>query len=306
VAEEEERRGAGGGVEVTTMHAAKGREWRCVIVANLTEGQMPLAEADEEEERRLLYVACTRAKDRLVLTHPRSEQLSRFLRTDRVTELLQRHDPSPPSATVTAAAATSGSAGAAAIYGTAPPVAEAAPAVFCPRCGDGDDQEGNDILLCDWRGCKAGWHMQCLSPPLREVPEGQWLCPAHDPRRASSLPARPAKRPRLATGAGSSSGAGSSAGVVASAANSATSQSSDGPCASVPSPPQSLVQQRVRVWWSEERKWFSGKVVNYRAVLERRTRRARHRYWVKYDDGDSREHFLGNDEPEFEFWQILP
>ncbi|EOD19567.1 hypothetical protein EMIHUDRAFT_209166 [Emiliania huxleyi CCMP1516] len=249
VAEEEERRGAGGGVEVTTMHAAKGREWRCVIVANLTEGQMPLAEADEEEERRLLYVACTRAKDRLVLTHPRSEQLSRFLSADR---------------------------------------------------------EGNDILLCDWRGCKAGWHMQCLSPPLREVPEGQWLCPAHDPRRASSLPARPAKRPRLATGAGSSSGAGSSAGAVASAANSATSQSSDGPCASVPSPPQSLLHQRVRVWWSEERKWFSGKVVNYRAVLERRTRRARHRYSVKYDDGDSREHFLGNDEPEFESWQILP
>ena len=64
---------------MTTMHAAKGREWRCVIVANLTEGQMPLAEADEEEERRLLYVACTRAKDRLVLTHPRSEQLSRKL-----------------------------------------------------------------------------------------------------------------------------------------------------------------------------------------------------------------------------------
>ncbi len=31
------------------------------------------------------------------------------------------------------------------------------------------------MLLCD--GCNQGWHMHCLRPPLRAVPQGTWLCP---------------------------------------------------------------------------------------------------------------------------------
>ena len=60
---------------LSTIHQAKGLEWKTVFVISLAEGQFPHAKAmtDEEgleEERRLFYVACTRAKSRLILTHP--------------------------------------------------------------------------------------------------------------------------------------------------------------------------------------------------------------------------------------------
>ncbi|KAL1523034.1 hypothetical protein AB1Y20_017996 [Prymnesium parvum] len=43
----------------------------------------------------------------------------------------------------------------------------------CRVCFCGDDAE--TILLCD--SCDSGYHMHCLSPPLRTVPEGDWYCP---------------------------------------------------------------------------------------------------------------------------------
>ncbi|MFA5203601.1 MAG: ATP-dependent helicase [Lentisphaeria bacterium] len=61
---------------LSTIHSAKGCEWRQVHVLNLVEGGLPSGPSQEdggqiEEERRLLYVAMTRAKDRLVLYQPR-------------------------------------------------------------------------------------------------------------------------------------------------------------------------------------------------------------------------------------------
>lgn len=58
-------------VTLSSTHQAKGLEWRAVFVIWLSEGRFPTVRAeDEEEERRLFYVASTRAKDRLVLVHP--------------------------------------------------------------------------------------------------------------------------------------------------------------------------------------------------------------------------------------------
>lgn len=56
-------------VELSTIHGAKGKEYRAVIVAAVASGILPhpLSE-DEEEERRILYVALTRAKDRLAVS----------------------------------------------------------------------------------------------------------------------------------------------------------------------------------------------------------------------------------------------
>jgi superfamily I DNA/RNA helicase len=58
------------GVKLMTIHAAKGLEFRAVFVIGLEEGILPHARcrANLEEERRLLYVAVTRAKERLILT----------------------------------------------------------------------------------------------------------------------------------------------------------------------------------------------------------------------------------------------
>jgi DNA helicase II / ATP-dependent DNA helicase PcrA len=73
---EEEPLAHGGKVRLSTVHQAKGLEWPVVIVLWLTEGMFPssrsLSESaeGEAEERRLFYVAATRAKDELVLCVP--------------------------------------------------------------------------------------------------------------------------------------------------------------------------------------------------------------------------------------------
>src|SRR5205085_2885895 len=61
----------GCGVTVTTFHGSKGREWPTVYVAGCEQQQTPGARKDVnlEEERRLFFVAITRAMDRLVLTN---------------------------------------------------------------------------------------------------------------------------------------------------------------------------------------------------------------------------------------------
>ncbi len=55
-------------VSLLTLHAVKGLEFRVVFVAGCDEGILPLRGEDIEEERRLFYVAITRATERLYLT----------------------------------------------------------------------------------------------------------------------------------------------------------------------------------------------------------------------------------------------
>jgi DNA helicase-2/ATP-dependent DNA helicase PcrA len=62
-------------VRLSTVHQAKGQEWKAVFVVGLCDGMFPLARSIDnleglEEERRLFYVAVTRAKDELYLTFP--------------------------------------------------------------------------------------------------------------------------------------------------------------------------------------------------------------------------------------------
>ena len=60
---------------LSTIHSAKGQEWRSVFVLNCVDGCIPSdlatgSSEEIEEERRLLYVAMTRAKDELALIVP--------------------------------------------------------------------------------------------------------------------------------------------------------------------------------------------------------------------------------------------
>jgi DNA helicase-2/ATP-dependent DNA helicase PcrA len=68
-----ERAGAVHGVELATLHRAKGLEWEAVYMPMLEEGSLPIRhalddEAAVEEERRLLYVGITRARRHLALS----------------------------------------------------------------------------------------------------------------------------------------------------------------------------------------------------------------------------------------------
>jgi len=80
-------------VLISTVHAVKGLEFRCVFVVAMEDGIFPIVRtgdrpSDIEEERRLAYVAMTRAKEQLFLTRAKSrylynqkkyQEISRFL-----------------------------------------------------------------------------------------------------------------------------------------------------------------------------------------------------------------------------------
>jgi len=74
-------------VTLSTIHRAKGLEWPTVYVIGMSEGLLPHSRAkttdDIEEERRIAYVAMTRARDKLVLSSPavigKEVEPSRFL-----------------------------------------------------------------------------------------------------------------------------------------------------------------------------------------------------------------------------------
>ncbi len=70
-----------GGVSIMTLHAAKGLEYGAVVLTGLEEGLLPHFNSqsnpdDLEEERRLLYVGMTRAKQRLFLTTCRRRRVA--------------------------------------------------------------------------------------------------------------------------------------------------------------------------------------------------------------------------------------
>jgi len=80
-----------GKINLMTIHQAKGLEFKCVIVPGLNEGILPHVNSLEqmimnlEEERRLMYVAMTRAMERLIITYRKRQMgkpitvASRFL-----------------------------------------------------------------------------------------------------------------------------------------------------------------------------------------------------------------------------------
>jgi DNA helicase-2/ATP-dependent DNA helicase PcrA len=97
--DELDRKQSSNGVTLMTVHAAKGLEFDTVFVTGLEEGLFPHEghgdeKRDEEEERRLFYVAVTRAKKRLFLTFAR---IRRIYGTDFLSEpssFLRDIDPS--------------------------------------------------------------------------------------------------------------------------------------------------------------------------------------------------------------------
>lgn len=79
-----------GKVALTTIHAAKGLEYQRVIIFDVNEGNMPFekphAKVDTEEERRLMYVAITRAKDQVIILYNVNKP-SQFVSQSKVSKI---------------------------------------------------------------------------------------------------------------------------------------------------------------------------------------------------------------------------
>lgn len=78
-------------VSIVTMHASKGLEWKVVILPDVNEGVIPHKKAvtDEEleEERRMFYVAMTRAKEKLFIFYIEEKEAGNFLPSRFLKEL---------------------------------------------------------------------------------------------------------------------------------------------------------------------------------------------------------------------------
>lgn len=85
------------GVHMLTMHGSKGLEYKIVLVMDVCEGIIPYNKAvlDEqiEEERRLFYVAMTRAKEKLYLLYPKQRYNKDTTRSRFIEELLTARYP---------------------------------------------------------------------------------------------------------------------------------------------------------------------------------------------------------------------
>lgn len=72
------------GITLTTIHQAKGLEWDTVFLVGLYQGGLPSSKAttdfELEEERRLFYVAITRARRHLLMYFPRGDKRNRNLK----------------------------------------------------------------------------------------------------------------------------------------------------------------------------------------------------------------------------------
>ncbi|MCJ1419661.1 hypothetical protein MMC32_006017 [Xylographa parallela] len=105
--EDENQNGPQDRVIISTIHAAKGLEWPVVFIPSAYEGSIPHSRAeDTDEERRLLYVAMTRAQALLYMSCPvrnsmREETtLSPFLAAKKVSRLITDQGPSFNFATI--------------------------------------------------------------------------------------------------------------------------------------------------------------------------------------------------------------
>ena len=68
-----------GAIILTTMHSSKGLEWDHVWITRAEEGVVPDEKSPESEERRLFYVAMTRARDTLTIATIKKNAISRFV-----------------------------------------------------------------------------------------------------------------------------------------------------------------------------------------------------------------------------------
>lgn len=78
-------------VRIVTMHASKGLEWKVVILPDVNENVVPhkraVTDRELEEERRMFYVAMTRAREQLFIFYIQEKKAGNFLPSRYIDEL---------------------------------------------------------------------------------------------------------------------------------------------------------------------------------------------------------------------------
>ncbi|GJE88670.1 UvrD-helicase-domain-containing protein [Phanerochaete sordida] len=224
-------------VTITTCHAAKGLEWPVVFIPVVEEGVFPSARAeDPEEERRLLYVACTRAHALLYLTHAASRKMAGETLSKRLSEFVSALPGVPPPANADSAALFARSPPAlspaecttlARVLHRAPPDAAQARAQLAALAVAGTPSlwtlaaESAGTGFASAAAWERGAHERETHPPLDAAPVfvSARNLPLQPLARAAYAPppARSPSPPEEASVPSSSSGSGSGSGKVASA-----------------------------------------------------------------------------------------
>ncbi|WP_019634666.1 ATP-dependent DNA helicase UvrD2 [Actinomadura atramentaria] len=146
------------GVTLASLHAAKGLEWDAVFLVGLTEGMMPIVYAETpeqvEEERRLLYVGVTRAREHLTLSWAlaRSPGGARGRRPSRFLDGLSGRTSTPSPAPVDRAKRPRRATGPQPCRVCGRPLTAAVERKL-GRCEDCPSELNEDVLLAlkDWR-----------------------------------------------------------------------------------------------------------------------------------------------------------
>ncbi len=90
--QESRRKQSEDAVSMVTMHASKGLEWKVVVLPDVNEGVIPHKKAvtdDElEEERRMFYVAMTRAKEHLFIFYVQEKEAGNLLPSRFLDEIM--------------------------------------------------------------------------------------------------------------------------------------------------------------------------------------------------------------------------
>lgn len=83
-------------VNIVTMHGSKGLEWPIVIIPDVNEGHIPhkkaITDAELEEERRMFFVAMTRAKEKLFLFSVKEKEAGNNLPSRFIHEFIQQDE----------------------------------------------------------------------------------------------------------------------------------------------------------------------------------------------------------------------
>jgi DNA helicase-2/ATP-dependent DNA helicase PcrA len=98
------KEGRGNGVRLMTVHRSKGLEFSVVFVAGMTDGIFPSGKGDIEEERRICFVAISRAKRKLFLSYTHTCFGRPVRRSQFIDEILEERGEQrePPNCSITA------------------------------------------------------------------------------------------------------------------------------------------------------------------------------------------------------------